>query len=119
MSLLALAHLAKVIGACKMSAIRLQKHFYSVPSDLRGLVIKTKYLGPTDHKRSRVKAIFKRDHETTWTKTINWNDSLECPDNHFEAALELIKSWDFAEYHSDMKIQSMGWDHDFYYFVVV
>ena len=119
MSHLVLAHQVKLIGVCKMSAIRLQKHFYSVPSDLRGLVIKTKYLGPTDRKRSRVKAIFKRDHETTWTKTINWNDSLESPDNHFEAALELMKNWDFAEYHPDMKIQSMGWDHDFYYFVVV
>jgi len=114
-----LAQRPKLIGVCKMSAIRLEKHFYSVPSKLRGLVIKTKYLGPTNRKGSRIKAIFKRDHETTWTKTINWNYSLECPDNHFEAALELIKSWDFAEYHPNMKIQSMGWDHDFYYFVVV
>ena len=113
-----LAQRPKLIGVCKMT-IRLQKHFYSVPSNLRGMVIKTKYIGPTDKTDSRVKAIHKRDSEKTFSKTILWDNNLEPPDTHYEAALALIKTWPMQEYNPEMKISSMGWDHDFYYFVVV
>ena len=45
--------------------------------------------------------------------------ALESPDNHYEAAKALMDNWEFKEYHPNMKIVSMGWDHDYYYFVVV
>ena len=101
------------------SAIRLEKGHYEIPCENRGLIIKTKYLGPTDHKQSRIKAIHKRDSERTFSKTIDWDYELESPDNHYEAAKALMDNWEFKEYHPNMKIVSMGWDHDHYYFVVV
>ena len=101
------------------SAIRLEKNYYEIPCEYRGLIIKTKYLGPTDHKQSRIKAIHKRDSEKTFSKTIDWDYDLDCADNHYEAAKSLIDHWEFKDYHPNMKIVSMGWDHDHYYFVVV
>tara|TARA_R100000322_G_scaffold150518_1_gene107657 strand:- start:327 stop:638 length:312 start_codon:yes stop_codon:yes gene_type:complete len=101
------------------SAIRLEKGHYEIPCENRGLIIKTKLLGPTNCKQTRIKALHKRDNERTFSKTINWDYQLESPDNHYEAAKALIKNWEFKEYHPNMKIVSMGWDHDHYYFVVV
>ena len=73
---------------------------------IEGMCIKTKYIGPTNYKGSRIKAIHKRDNERTWTKTISWDYSLDTKENHLEAAKELIKSWDMNEYYPDMKIVS-------------
>ncbi len=101
------------------SAIRLEKNYYEIPCENRGLIIKTKYLGPTNYRGSRIKAIHKRDNERTFSKTIDWDYALESPDNHYEAAKALMDNWEFKEYHPNMKIVSMGWDHDHYYFVVV
>ena len=85
---------------------------------VEGMCIKTKYIGPTNYKGTRIKAIHKRDNERTWTKTISWDYSLEAKENHLEAAKELIKSWDMKEFYPDMKIVSCGWDHEHYYFIV-
>tara|TARA_R100001163_G_C5042448_1_gene180324 strand:+ start:713 stop:1024 length:312 start_codon:yes stop_codon:yes gene_type:complete len=100
------------------TTIRLEKRHYEIPCKNRGLIIKTKYLGPTNYRGSRIKALHKRDNERTFSKTIDWDYALDSPDNHYEAAKALIKEWEFKEYHSNMKIVSMGWDHDHYYFIV-
>jgi len=73
-----------------MSQIRLEKGHYEIPSTYRGMIIKTK----------------------------SWDYALESPDNHLEAAKALMENWEMKEYNPGMKIVSMGWDHDHYYFIV-
>ena len=101
-----------------MSQIRLEKGHYEIPSTYRGMIIKTKYIGPTNYRGSRIKAIHKRDSENTFSKTISWDYALESPDNHLEAAKALMEEWEMKEYNPGMKIVSMGWDHEHYYFIV-
>mgnify|MGYP003140710599 FL=1 len=91
----------------------------TIPESLRGVVIKTKYLGATDYRGARIKATHKRENDRTFTKTISKDYELEPAQNALAAANALIESWEFKEYHPNMKIVSMGWDHDHYYFVVV
>ena len=91
----------------------------TIPESLRGLVIKTKYLGATDYKAARIKATHLRDSGVTYSKTISKNYDLEPSENAFNAAQSLIDSWPLAEYNPNMKIVSMGWDHANYYFVVI
>ena len=90
-----------------------------IPESLRGLVIKTKYLGATDYKGARIKATHLRESGVTYSKTISKNQDLEPADNALRAAQSLIDSWPLAEYNPNMKIVSMGWDHANYYFVVI
>ena len=49
-----------------------------------GLIIETRYLGPTDTKGSRVSAVCKRDSERTYRKTVSWKHDDGC--NHLAAA---------------------------------
>ena len=42
-----------------------------IPESLRGLVIKTKYLGATDYRDATIKATHKRENDRTLTKTIS------------------------------------------------
>ena len=91
----------------------------TIPETLRGLVIKTKYLGATDYRDARIKATHKRENDRTFTKTISKNYDLEPPQNALRAAMALMDEWEFKEYHPIMKIVSMGYVHDHYYFVVV
>jgi len=91
----------------------------TIPESLRGLVIKTKYLGATDYKGARIKATHLRDDGVTYSKIISKNYDLEPSENAFNAAQSLIDSWPLAEYNPNMKIVSMGWDHANYYFVVI
>ena len=50
--------------------------------------IQTKYLGPTDHKGSRIKAWFgERGHGMS--VVLHWADELNVTDNHRRAAEEL------------------------------
>ena len=55
------------------------------------------------------------------SNVYNWTSEgiREQAQNALRAANALIESWEFKEYHPNMKIVSMGWDHDHYYFVVV
>ncbi len=80
---------------------------------LIGPCIVTKYMGPTSHRGSRVKASHYRDSDTQWTKTIFWDHSLDSSENHFKAAEALVESWPFE----DMKIVGRGHDHKHYYFI--
>ena len=61
-----------------MSQIRLEKGHYEIPSTYRGMIIKTKYIGPTNYRGSRIKAIHKKDSENTFSKTIkNTNEQVK------------------------------------------
>lgn len=50
--------------------------------------IETKYLGPTNHRGSRVKASF-GDREYGLSVTLSWDDALHHEDNYRVAAEEL------------------------------
>jgi len=47
--------------------------------------ITTKYLGPTDHKGSRVRASF-GERGSGMSVTVNWADELTVSENHRQAA---------------------------------
>ena len=51
--------------------------------------IMTKYLGPTDTKASRVKAMTSSGHRGS-TYTVEWDDSLNVEGNHADAAQKLL-----------------------------
>jgi hypothetical protein len=53
--------------------------------------IETKYLGPTDHRGSRVKATAEAG-----SLTISWDDALDVRENHARAALEAIRRWGWS-----------------------
>ena len=90
------------------------------PTERRGLltgpVIVTRYLGPTDHRGSRIKATHKRDSEITWQATISWDYSLDATANHQAAAEQLLGKWLTRD---DLVIIGRGHDHDAYYWLVV
>ena len=83
-------------------------------TELSGPVIVTKYLGPTNHRGSRIKATHHRDSETVWSKTVSYKYDLEPGANHRAAAQALIDSWPMGT----ATIAARGFDHNFdYYFV--
>ena len=86
-----------------------------IPEALRGLVIKTKYLGA----QARIKATHLRDDGVLYSKTTDKNFDLEPAENALIAAQNLVESWPLKEYNPNMKIVSMGWDYANYYFVVI
>ena len=51
--------------------------------------IMTKYLGPTDTKGPRVKAMTSSGHRGS-TYTVGWDDSLNIEGNHADAAQKLL-----------------------------
>ena len=64
-----------------------------IPEVLRGLVIKTKYLGATNSNQARIKATHLRDNGVTYSKTTNKNFDLEPAENALVAAQNLVDSW--------------------------
>ena len=42
----------------------------------RGFAVKTKFLGPTNHRGSRVCATYKRSSEQTYRATVDWDHQL-------------------------------------------
>ncbi len=83
---------------------------------LQGPLIVTKFLGPTNYRGSRIKAIHKRDSEETFTVTLSWDHSLNGMENAKAAALALLQSWPFQDHHQ-MVLVACGFDHDHYYFI--
>jgi hypothetical protein len=83
---------------------------------LRGPVIVTRYLGPTNHRGSRVKATHERDSDVTWRATLDWDHSLDSTANHQLAAEQLLGQWSTAD---DLVIVGRGHDHSAYYWLVV
>jgi hypothetical protein len=86
---------------------------------LMGPMIVTRYLGPTTYLGSRIKAIHRRDSETTWQTTVYWDYSLDERDNHRAAAEHLMSQWGYNDYNDDLVIIGCGWDHDALYWLPV
>jgi hypothetical protein len=83
---------------------------------LMGPMIVTRYLGPTNTRGSRVVATHRRDSETTYRKTLDWDHALDGAENHRAAAEALVASWPLD---LDAVIVGRGHDHDNYYWLVV
>ncbi len=87
----------------------------STPADLiLGPVIRTRYLGSTYAKGSRVIADHKRDRHVTWRKTLQWDCALSSQENHLAAAEALLASW---PHENTLRIVARGHDADAYYFL--
>ena len=56
-----------------------------------GLIIETRFLGPTNYRGSRVSAVCKRDSDCAFRATVNWRHALNPTDNHRAAAEALIE----------------------------
>lgn len=82
----------------------------------RGCLIKTRFLGPTNHRNSRVVATHKWCDGDTKRVVISWDHNLDAQDNHLAAAQALAAVM-FKDYPG--KITGMGWDHDAYYFLAL
>lgn len=61
--------------------------------------IKTKYLGPTNHRGSRVKAVTSYGETSV---TMSWDHALDSFENHKAAALALISklNWGGERYYA-------------------
>ena len=56
-----------------------------------GLIIETRFLGPTDYRGSRVTAVCKRDSDRAYRSVVDWRHELNPTDNHRAAAEALIE----------------------------
>ena len=79
--------------------------------------IKTFLLGPTNYRGTRVKAVLKRDSETSWSFTHDWQYDLSTKENHIEACRGLINSKNFFQ-NEIFEIKSIGYDYEHYYFTI-
>ena len=87
-------------------------------SDLqRGLLITTKYVGPTDFKGSRIVATCKRDNDTTFRATVSYDDTHGQLDAHYLGALAVLRKIEAQNDRYDFQIQSIGSSADCYAFV--
>ena len=77
-------------------------------------MIRTKYLGPTNYRGSRITAVHKRDSEQTQRVTLSWDHRMDGLENAKAAALALCAKW---PYEQTMTLVACGFDHDNYYFI--
>ena len=70
-------------------------------SILTGLIIETRFLGPTDHRGSRVTAVCKRNAMLAFRKTVNWRHDLNPTDNHRAAAEAVMEAMEAELAFSD------------------
>lgn len=68
---------------------------------LTGLIIETRFLGPTDTRGSRISAVCKRDSDRAFRKTVNWRHDLNPTDNHRAAAEAVMEKMDAELAFSD------------------
>ena len=87
---------------------------YNLPTNW---TIKTYLLAPTNCKGTRIKAILKRDLETTWSFVCGWDYSLSTKENHIEACRGLINSENFFS-NEIFEIKSIGYDYENYFFTI-
>lgn len=90
--------------------------------DTRGCLIKTRFLGPTNYRNSRVVATHKWCDGDTKRVVISWDHNLDAQDNHLAAAQALAAVMFGDSYPSSPckgKITGMGWDSDAYYFLAL
>ena len=87
---------------------------------LTGPVIVTRYLGPTNHRGSRVVATHRRDSSRSscnpWRKALPWDHALSSEANHQAAAQALLDSW---PYENSLQIVGRGHDAEAYYWLTV
>lgn len=60
---------------------------------LTGLLIQTRFHGPTDYKAPRVSASLRRDSDTIWRVYCNWQHALNPLENHLTAANKLLNKY--------------------------
>ena len=94
---------------------------------VRGIIIKTAFLGPTSYKGSRVTASHKRDNDKTYRAIIDWRHDCDAAQNHARAAQTLInvinkdRRSTFVdlgiEPPANLEIVGEGWDNDNYFFL--
>ena len=60
----------------------------------RGIVIETRFLGPTNHKGSRISAVCRRDSETTYRAIVDYRHALDGEENHRAAVQSLLSKVD-------------------------
>ena len=80
-----------------------------------GPLIRTKYLGPTYYRCSRITASHKRDSDQTWRATLEWDHTLDAMENAKAAALALINTSPMADWQ--VQLLASGYDQDHYYFI--
>ena len=90
------------------------------PYPISGPVIITRYLGPTNHRGSRVVATHKRDSEKTYRATIDWDHQLDSTANHLAAAEALLLKWPYHHPEQErFQLAARGHNFDSYYFIAV
>ena len=106
------------IGINHFKGETMKKESIFQKTKIKGMVIKGKFLPPTNNKNPRAKVSHKRDSKTTYSKTIEWNSNIEPVDNYYYACLEMLKEWELKEYNDNLEVLALGYDHDHYYFIV-
>ena len=96
----------------------MKKESIFLTTKIKGMVIKGKFLPPTNNKNPRAKVTHKRDSNTTYSKTIEWNNNIDPVDNCYNACIAMLKEWELKEYNDNLEVLALGYDHDFYYFIV-
>ena len=81
-----------------------------------GPIIKTAYVGPTNHRPSRISATHRRDSARTYRVMLPWDHALNSEANHQAAAQALL-----ARFWSDSELVIVGRGHDasHYYWLTV
>lgn len=98
----------------KSERSKLMDKDYNLPTNW---TIKTYLLPPTNCRGTRVKAVLKRDLETSWSFTHDWQYDLSTKGNHIEACRGLINSKNFFQ-NEIFEIKSIGYDYEHYYFTI-
>tara|TARA_R100000655_G_C2920766_1_gene182252 strand:+ start:105 stop:401 length:297 start_codon:yes stop_codon:yes gene_type:complete len=87
------------------------------------LVIKTKFLKPTNTKGERIKCWTDTYNRDSWSTIIGWDYSVDVAENHFNAVKEFCKKYDLdwlknGNMETDKKLTHMvyGSDNKGYYF---
>ena len=69
--------------------------------------------------RGKIKAEHKRGHDCTYRKTVDYQSALSSVENHYVAAIELIKTWPIELRKEEYwDIASRGSCNDHEYFMV-
>lgn len=85
---------------------------------LRGPVIKTKTLRPTNYKGTRVKASIRIGGEKPQSVTLGWEYALNTEENHRQAALALCEKLNKSDLRFSYNLYDLiAWDDDGYIFV--
>jgi hypothetical protein len=83
---------------------------------ITGPVIRTRFLGPTNHRGSRVVAEHRRDSLGSWRSIVSYDHGVDAIQNHYRAALDLIESCPMSEW--GVQVLAVGVDRDGYFFTV-